>query len=272
MSSTDEQGKRPLADMFGVRVDLLDMDQTVERCEQLIRRRTHAQHVVLNAGKVALMKRDPRLRQVVHSCDVVNADGQSIVWAGRLLGAAVPERVTGIDLMERLLASAEAHGWPVYFLGATQDVLDAFTRRVRTQFPSIRIAGAADGYFDDDAAAARDVAESGARILFVAMPSPRKEFFLAEQKHHLGHVFAMGVGGSFDVWAGLTQRAPVWMQTHGLEWFFRFAQEPRRMWKRYLVGNLVFLSLLTAEYASRLHGRVLAPNALPGTATRDLRF
>jgi N-acetylglucosaminyldiphosphoundecaprenol N-acetyl-beta-D-mannosaminyltransferase len=243
-----EDMRSSAAELFGTRLDLLTMQQTVERCRELIEARRPVQHVVINAGKAVMMQDVPGLREIIQNCALVNADGQSVVWAGRLLGLPVPERVTGIDLMERLLALAEEESYSVFFLGATQEVLDVFVTQVAGRFPRLKIAGARDGYFKDDAEITAQVASSGARLLMVAMPSPRKEFFLAEQLANMGAVFAMGVGGSFDVWAGKTRRAPAWMQRAGLEWFYRLLQEPRRMWKRYLVGNTRFMLLVAKEW------------------------
>ncbi len=228
--------------------DLLTVDEIVARCAELVERRKPTQHVVINAGKVVMMQDRPKLRGIIASCDIVNADGQSIVWAGRLLGHAVPERVAGIDLMHRLLAEAAAHGWPVFFLGARQEVLETCVSRLREAHPALTVAGMRNGYFEDDAAVADEIRSSGARVLFVGISSPRKEEYLAAQLPMMGPVFAMGVGGSFDVVAGLTQRAPVWMQRSGLEWFYRFMQEPGRMWRRYLVGNTRFGILVVREW------------------------
>lgn len=233
--------------VFGVPLDLLTMDQSVERCRELIEERRAVQHVVLNASKTVMMEDVDGLREIIAECDLVNADGMSVVWAGRFLGYPVPERVTGIDLMERLLELSATAGYPVYFLGARQEVLERFTDIVRRRYPSIVIAGTRNGYFDDDKAIAAGVARSGARLIFVAITSPRKEQFLASQLRNMGPVFAMGVGGSFDVWAGEARRAPRWMQRIGLEWFYRFAQEPSRMWRRYLVGNARFVAAVARE-------------------------
>jgi N-acetylglucosaminyldiphosphoundecaprenol N-acetyl-beta-D-mannosaminyltransferase len=242
-------------EIFGVPLDLLTMDETVSGCIELIESRTSVQHVVINAGKVVMMQDVPGLKGVVSGCGLVNADGQSIVWAGRLLGIAVPERVAGIDLMQRLLAEAETRAYPVYFLGARQAVLDAFVQRVLQMHPRLAIAGTQDGYFSEPGAVAAAVRESGARLLFVGISSPKKEFLLSEHLDEMGPVFAMGVGGSFDVLSGLTKRAPVWMQRSGLEWFYRFLQEPGRMWKRYLIGNTRFLALVAKEWWARRKGR-----------------
>ncbi len=240
--------------IFGVWLDALTMEQTIERCTELVELRRPVQHVVLNASKVVLMKDVPGLTEIIENCDLVNADGQSVVWAGRILGVPVPERVAGIDLMERLLQRSEERGWPVYFLGAEDEILARFREVVSERFPRIVVAGARNGYFTDDSAVADDVRAAEPRILFVAISSPRKEQFLAEQLPRMGPVFAMGVGGSFDVWAGKAQRAPRWMQRLGLEWFHRFAQEPRRMWRRYLVGNARFVAITLAERFKRAEG------------------
>lgn len=230
--------------LFGVPADALSMRETVDACMALVDSGKFAQHVVLNAGKVVMMQDDPRLKEAVAGCDLVNADGQSVVWAGRLLGVPFPERVAGIDLMLELLDRAELGGLPVFFLGATQDVLGAFLEEVARRWPGLIIAGSRNGYFDDDDAVADEIAVSGARLLFVGISSPRKELLLAHERMRRTELFAMGVGGSFDVLAGRTKRAPRWMQKNGLEWFFRFVQEPGRMWKRYLVGNARFCAIV----------------------------
>jgi N-acetylglucosaminyldiphosphoundecaprenol N-acetyl-beta-D-mannosaminyltransferase len=227
---------------LGVPLDPLTMDETVARCGELIVSGRPVQHVVLNAGKCVLMEDEPDVREIIRACELVNADGQSVVWAARFLGVSVPERVAGIDLMGRLLASCESEGWPVFFLGARDDVLVAFEAEARRRHPRLQVVGRRNGYFraDEEVGIAEAIRRSGAKLLLVGMSSPMKERFLARNLQRMGPLLAMGVGGSFDVWAGRTSRAPAWMQRVGLEWFHRFAQEPRRMWRRYLVGNLRF--------------------------------
>lgn len=235
--------------LFGVRVDALTMLQTLSAVEALVDAGRPVQHCVINASKVVLMADDPELARIVGSCALVNADGQAVVWAARLLGRPLPERVAGVDLFLRLLALAEERGYSVYFLGATRDVVEEVTRRVRRRHPRLDIAGAHNGFFDSagEATLCAEIAGLRPQLLFVGMPSPRKEYWLAANLERLGVTFAMGVGGSFDVLAGLTRRAPLWMQRAGLEWFYRFAQEPRRMWRRYLVGNARFLAIVARE-------------------------
>ena len=237
------------AAILGCEVDRLDMDETVERCRELIEARAGVQHVAINAAKLVSLHRDPKLREIVGRCSLVSADGQAAVWAARLLGDPLPERVAGIDLMERLLALAEERGYRVFFLGARQEVLEEAVRRIRARHPHLEIAGFRNGYFDDaeSGAVCAEIRAARPDILFVAMSSPRKEYWLAAHVEELGVPFAMGVGGALDVVAGATRRAPEWMQRAGLEWFFRFVQEPRRMWRRYLSSNVAFSLLLARE-------------------------
>jgi N-acetylglucosaminyldiphosphoundecaprenol N-acetyl-beta-D-mannosaminyltransferase len=243
------------AEVFGVPLDLLSMDQSVDRCVALVEAGIPSQHVVINAGKVVMADDVAGLRAVIRDCAIVNADGQSVVWAGRFLGLDVPERVAGIDLMGRLLREAEIRGWPVYFLGARAEVLATAVATTRRQHPRLVVAGSHHGYFGDDAGVAAAVRDSGARLLLVGMPSPRKEFFLAQRLHEMGPVLAVGVGGSFDVVAGVVVRAPAWMQKAGLEWLYRLGQEPRRMWRRYIIGNIRFVAIVLRERRDRLAGR-----------------
>ena len=236
--------------LLGCPVANLTLEDTVAEVNQIIQDRQPHQHCVINAGKVVLMHRNPALGEIVKSCSLINADGQSVVWALKLLGRPVPERVTGIDLMERLFVEADQRRYRVYFLGAMQWVLDAVIKHVQTKFPGLVVAGSNDGYFleNDNSRIVTDIAASNADILFVAMGSPKKEFWMAENLAKLNVPFCMGVGGSFDVIAGRARRAPRWIQNAGLEWFYRYIQEPIRLWRRYWVDNFIFVYLVLLDY------------------------
>ncbi len=241
------------ARILGCEIDRLDMEQTVERCEQMMRDARGAQHVAVNAAKLVAYQGDAELRSIIKSCAIVSADGQSVVWASRLLGDPLPARVAGIDLMHRLLGLAEEKGYGVYVLGARRSVLERAISELRRHHPRLRIAGYRDGYFADAESeeVARQIREADADILLVAMSSPRKEYWLAKHGAATGVRFVMGVGGAIDVVAGETRRAPAWMQRAGLEWLFRLLQEPRRMWRRYLYTNTRFAALLAQELFKR---------------------
>ncbi len=244
---------RARARVLGCAIDRLDMDETVRRCEELIVSGGSAQHVVVNAAKLVALRRDLRLREIVGRCALVSADGQSVVWASRLLGDPLPERVAGIDLMERLLALAEERGYRVFILGARPDVLERAVERLRERHPRLIVAGTRDGYFRDGESAevCAEIRAARPHILLVAISSPRKEYWLGRHTAELGVPFAMGVGGAIDVVAGVTRRAPSWLQRAGLEWLFRLLQEPRRLARRYLVTNTRFALLLAAELLRR---------------------
>lgn len=236
------------ARLYGTELDSLTFGETVDRAFELADARGPVQHVVLNAAKVVQMDRDERLRQIIAGCELVNADGQSVVWASRLLGQPLPERVAGIDLFNAIVDRAARTGHRLYFLGATEEVLATMVDRLRQQHPGLVIAGHHDGYWIDDDEVVEAVRAAHPDFLFLAIPSPRKEFWLHEHRDRLGVPFAMGVGGTFDVVAGKTRRAPRWMQRIGCEWIYRLVQEPGRMWKRYLRGNTAFMALTAREW------------------------
>ncbi len=244
---------RDRAMVLGCEIDRLDMAGTLECCRDAIDERRYTQHVSINAAKIVALRHDPELRDVVNRCRLVNADGQSVVWASRLLGDPLPGRVAGIDLMQALIAMAAREGYGVYILGARREVLETAIHRLREMHPGLRLVGYRDGYFTDEespdvAAAIRD---SGAQILFVAMSSPRKEHWLGEYGPTLNVPFVMGVGGSIDVVAGITRRAPESWQRLGFEWLYRLLQEPRRMFRRYLVTNVEFGALVVRGVITR---------------------
>jgi N-acetylglucosaminyldiphosphoundecaprenol N-acetyl-beta-D-mannosaminyltransferase len=226
------------------------MQETLNIVGDTISKGGQLHHVVVNAGKIVAMQSDLQLRQSVNESDLINADGQAVVWASKILNAPLKERVAGIDLMVNLVELAHKKKYKVFFFGAKEEVVKSVVEKYSNQYSPDIIAGYRNGYFkkQEEQNIARDIAKSGANILFVAISSPTKENFLYENKHLLADVnFIMGVGGSFDVVSGQVKRAPLWMQNSGLEWFYRFAQEPKRMWKRYLVGNTKFILLVLKE-------------------------
>ncbi len=237
------------ARVLGCAIDRVDLEQAVARCEAAIRTRVFAQHMAINAAKLVAMRHDQDLRASVEACDLITADGQSIVWASRLLGDPLSCRVAGIDLMEHLLERAAVAGYRVYILGATSRVLERAVLRMCEELPNLQLAGYRDGYYQEveEASVAASIAAAHADILFVAMSSPRKEYFLARHGRTIDVPFVMGVGGAIDVYAGLVHRAPPLMQRLGLEWLFRLAQEPRRLARRYFMTNTQFLLILAVE-------------------------
>jgi N-acetylglucosaminyldiphosphoundecaprenol N-acetyl-beta-D-mannosaminyltransferase len=254
----------PTRELFGIPIAALSLEQALERVELAIRSHSRLQIGVVNAAKIVNMQRDALLRDDVLSSDLILADGIAVVWASRLLGRGLPERVAGIDLMTAILRRGAELGWRVYCLGATEEVLTRASARMLQDHPGIQVVGRQHGYFtaEQEAGVARAIAESAPDVLFVAMTSPKKEKFLARWSAELGVPVCHGVGGSFDVLAGKVRRAPPLWQRLGLEWLYRVLQEPGRLWKRYLVTNTLFCGLVLGELLRRRGG---------GTADRPTR-
>ena len=225
-------------------VNAISMDETIAEVEKIIKAGKPTQHVVINALKVNLMNENAELQKIVNACPLINADGASIVWAAKKLGVPLTERVAGIDLFENLVKLAAEKGYKIYLFGAKEEVVQKVKKIFEEKYPTLQIVGVRNGYFTeaDEPEIVKNMAESGADMMFVAFSSPKKEFWVNKYLNDLNIPFVMGVGGSFDVVAGVTDRAPKWMQDHGLEWFYRFIQEPRRLWNRYVVGNWKFVA------------------------------
>lgn len=239
----------PTRHLFGLEVDALTMEQTVALAERAVRQHERLLIGVVNAAKIAKLSADPVLRASLLEADVLLADGQSVVWASRLLRQPLPERVAGIDLFEQLLGVADREHLRVFLLGARPDVLAQVEREIAVRWPGVVVAGSRDGYFTDAEAdeVADQIAGCAPDLLFLGMTTPKKELFIGRYGERLGVPVQHGVGGSFDVLAGVTARAPRVWQRCGMEWAYRVAQEPRRLWRRYLVTNLVFLGLVGLE-------------------------
>ncbi len=232
---------------IGIPLDNFSMSETLDRIENSIFKNEQIHHCVINAGKIVKMQSNKILQESVISSDIINADGMSVVWAGRFFGYKIKERVAGIDLMDNLVRLAHEKNCKCFFLGARNDVVKKIVVHYTEKYSNKIIAGYRNGYFENDQEKIiiDQIIKSKPNFLFVAITSPKKEIFLNKYKDELKSVnLIMGVGGSFDVISGKVKRAPLYMQKLGLEWFYRLVQEPRRMWRRYLIGNLKFIMIV----------------------------
>lgn len=247
-------------DLFGVPIDAVTLDQALELVDEAILTRSRLRVGVVNAAKLVHMRSDPTLRADVLSSDLILADGVSVVWASRLLGCPLPERVAGIDLMLAMLRRANERGYRVYCLGASEAVLSAAVARIAAEYPHVALVGCHHGYFtaQEEATIAADIVAAEPDILLAGISSPKKERFLASWHHELGIPVHHGVGGSFDVLAGKVRRAPLSWQRLGLEWLYRVKQEPHRLWRRYLVTNTLFCVMVIAAFIRALPSRLTA--------------
>ena len=197
-----------------------------------------------NAHTLNLASRDSGYKEVLLSSDIVLNDGAGLAIAGRLFGRPFPDNLNGSDFNPAILEEAAERRWPVYFLGARPGVADEAARRLAERIPGLEVAGTRDGYFErsESDAVARAIAATGAGVLMVAMGNPLQELWLNRYLEATGVRLGVGVGAFLDFTAGVVPRAPAWMNRLGLEWAYRLLQEPRRMWRRYVLGNPLFLA------------------------------
>lgn len=208
-------------------------------------RKSH--HIItVNVAILMMAKDDPKLQNAIDKADLVVVDGKPLVWTSKWLSAPVPEKVSGVDLMRRLLEEGDRRGLRIFLLGTTQERLEVLERVIRAKYPGVTIAGMRNGYFKapDYPEITKMIRESNADLLLVGMPAPFKEIWCEDYRTELATPAMLGVGGAFDVMAGFVPRAPRLMQEAGMEWFWRLAMEPKKLWKRYLVTNSAFLALL----------------------------
>lgn len=245
------KNRYPIMNTF---VNAVSMDESIDYVERIIKEKIPTQHVVINALKINLMEADSKLAEIVNACPLINADGASVVWAAKRLGIPLKERVTGCDMFQNLVRVAAEKGYKIFLFGAKEEVVTKVKSIYEKQYPGIQIVGYRNGYFTekDEPEIVKQMHDSGADMMFVAFSSPKKEYWVNKYLNEIGIPFVMGVGGSFDIVAGVTERAPKWFQEHGLEWFYRFIQEPKRMWKRYIIGNTKFVAL-TYKYKFAKH-------------------
>ena len=239
--------------LFGVPVNNLTMRETVDCIEAMVGDGKVHQHVVINVDKIVKMESNQALRAAVLDCDLINVDGQPIIWASRILQSPLEERVTGIDLFDVLIARCAERGFRPYLLGARQDVVAKTVDVLKAKYPKLQLAGWRNGYWsaNEEHAVVQEIKKVRPDVLCMAVGSPNQELFLCKWKKEMQVPFVMGVGGSFDVTAGVLKRAPRWMQDSGLEWLFRLAQEPRRLWRRYLKEDMAFFRLVWREWRKR---------------------
>lgn len=231
------------------------MDQALERISSLIAQNRFAQVVTLGSEMTMFARRNTAYRELVNTADLVVPDTVGVVYAARLLGCRMPERVAGIELVERLCAACAASGDPVFLIGGAAGVADRAAAALQTDHPGLRIAGTKHGYFDagEDLTIASLIRESGARLVLVALGFPRQEFWIRKCAEVLGAVTCIGIGGTLDVISGKTARAPQSARRLGLEWLYRLVREPRRLGRQLALPQFAVLVALQAMSGRRGH-------------------
>ncbi len=214
------------ADVLGVSFDGLTMDEAAQRVLSLVESGRSAYVCTPNPEIVWAARKDAGLRDALAGADLTLPDGVGIVWAARQLGTPLPERVTGCDLMTRLL---ETFTGPVYLLGGKPGVAERAGSVIRQRYPAVTVTGTHDGYFDDPVPILAELSAAAPRLIFAGLGSPKQELFMARARQVLPGGVMVGVGGSLDVLAGDVPRAPAFWRRHNIEWLYRLLRQPRRI-------------------------------------------
>ncbi len=238
------------ANVLGCKVHLLNMAEAVQIIEQLVEDRTKCSQVVtLNAEIIYQTKKEEELQSIINQANLVTADGIGTVWGARTLGYPQKERVSGIDLLYELCTTGATRGWKIYLLGAAPGVAEKAGQKLEQNYPGLKVCGNWHGYFslEDENEIIADINSKSPDILFVALGAPKQEYWIDQKRDTLKVPVCVGVGGSFDVIAGVKKRAPRIFIALNLEWLYRLLIEPSR-WKRQLALPAFVLAVLKQKY------------------------
>jgi len=231
--------------ILGVPVDMVDKDQAMEIFKEDFAKDGVTMVVTPNSEIVQNASKDESLKSLIGSADLIIPDGIGLVYASKILGCPLKERVTGIDFLESIIAHLAETGKSIYFFGSKPGVAEAAAEKIKEKYPALIVAGTHNGYFkpEEEPQIVQEINDSGADFLCVALGAPKQEKFISDHRDELKVKGAIGVGGSLDVWAGTLKRAPEFYQKHGLEWLYRFIQQPSR-YKRMLALPVFMLRVI----------------------------
>jgi len=248
-------GGRVTEAVIGAPIDVVDWDQTLQRLGAWSRERRSRVVCICNSHSLVTARQDPTFAAVLNRAEMCTPDGAPVAWMLRQLGHPAQERINGPDLMWRYCEWAAQHGESIYLYGGTEASLEQLQQRLLAAFPTLRIAGAWSPPFrrltsEEDAAAVAAINASGAGSVWVGLGCPKQELWMDAHRGSI-HALMLGVGAAFDYHAGTVRRAPVWAQKAGLEWLYRVLRDPRRLWRRYLVTNTVFVAAAIGQLLRR---------------------
>lgn len=242
--------------ILGVRINLVDYESVLSFIKKCIRTRSLGHYIcVCPVHPIMVSRSDHELKSALDKSLLAVPDGMPVVWAARLLGASIKERVYGPDLMLKTCKMAEEAGYSIFLYGGEPATLDKLIGKLLHQFPRLQIAGAYSPPFrkllpGEKTAMIGMIKSTSPDILFVGLGVPKQEKWMADACPSIRVPVSIGVGAAFDFLSGEKKQAPGWMQYRGLEWLFRLANEPRRLWARYLVYNNLFIILFMKQFLS----------------------
>lgn len=239
-------------DILGVKIAAVNLTEAIGYVDRLVREKSRNYICVAPVSTIVSCQEDARYKEVVNKAGMVTPDGMPTVWLGKLKGYMNMDRVYGPDLMVMVCQAGESRGYRHYFYGATADVCDLLEKKLKERFPLLNVAGKFSPPFrdlsqDEDKDIIETINRANPDILWVGLGSPKQDFWMHEHRDKLKVPVMIGVGAAFDFLSGQKKQAPRWIQRCGLEWLFRLCCEPRRLWRRYLVGNTKFLYLLLLD-------------------------
>ncbi|HZK43012.1 MAG TPA: WecB/TagA/CpsF family glycosyltransferase [Syntrophomonadaceae bacterium] len=240
---------RNRANILGCYIDVIDSKTSIEKIKKFIAKGKPAHVITLNAEIAYMAQEDQALKTIINAADLVTPDGIGIVWAARRLGWAMEERVTGIDMVYNICPEAEEHGWRLYFLGAEPGVAKQAAEKLLIEYPKLQIVGIRDGYFKENEidVVCADIKATKPHILLVALGAPKQELFIKQYKDKLEVPVCIGIGGSFDVIAGIKKRAPDLAVKYNMEWLYRLISEPSRIKRQIVLPKFVYAVLTKGE-------------------------
>lgn len=239
--------------ILGVQVHRVNMEDSIKLFKKFISDNGKHQICVPNVYTTILMQNDEELKKIHNSCSLAIPDGMPLVWVSKLYGKPIPERISGSDLFQKFAEVAAQRGYKFFFLGATPETIKKMTMKMKEEYPSLKIVGIYSPPFmkefseEENQKMIEIINKTKPDVLWLGLTAPKQEKWIGRNLHLLEVSVAVGVGAAFDFIAGKVKRAPDWMQKIGLEWFYRLRQEPKRLWKRYLIGNTIFIWLVIKE-------------------------
>jgi N-acetylglucosaminyldiphosphoundecaprenol N-acetyl-beta-D-mannosaminyltransferase len=233
-------------EFIGVEIDNLNKKELLNKIEIALFNSSKIRVEGLNVYKYMQALDDPSLSSALKAAEIVHVDGVGVYWAGLFLGLRISRNYPGIDLMGDILSICQTNSFSVYLLGASASVVAMASEKLCQLYPNVEICGYRDGYFDEEEEGEIIAAINSKKpnVLLIGISSPKKEMFISRNWDKLDVNVSLGVGGAFDVVSGKVQRAPKFMQNLGLEWLYRFAQEPLRLFRRYTIENIRFFIIL----------------------------
>lgn len=238
-----------LIDILGVNISVVDIPKACAYIEDCITRKVKTYVCVAPVSTVVDCQKDTEYCRIVNGAGMTTPDGMPIVWLGKIKGEKTIRRTYGPDLMQAVCNLSQQQGYSHYFWGGTQETGSLLVEKLKTKFPRLRIAGfyappvRSVGEIEEEAVL-NQINKANPDVLWVGLGSPKQDYWMHNHRAKLDVPVMIGVGAAFDFMAGTKRQAPVWMRKSGLEWLFRLCCEPRRLWKRYLLGNTMFICLL----------------------------